>query len=97
MKIEREDVKIQTDTCIDFVYNDLDYTKNQILHATVHLNEEIPLIHCVLIPILEKLDNRSNIERCTISQNNILKTIKTFFRQILYLVMKNQKKQLLAK
>lgn len=82
---------------MDFVYNDLDYTKNQILDATVHLNEETPHIHCVVIPILEKLDKRSNTERCTILKNNILKTIKTFFRQILYLVMKNQKKQLLAK
>ena len=31
----REDIKVWVDTCMDFVYNDLGYTKDQILHTTV--------------------------------------------------------------
>ena len=37
--ITKKDIKSQADTCMIFVYNDLVYTKEQILHATVHLNE----------------------------------------------------------
>lgn len=64
----REDIKIWADTCMDFVYNDLGYTKDQILYATVHLDEKTPHIHCVVILLVKKLDKRSNTERYTISK-----------------------------
>ena len=69
----REDIKVWADTCMDFVYNDLGYTKDQILHATVHLDEKTPHIHCVVIPIVKKLDKRSNSERYTISKKQYIK------------------------
>jgi len=69
----REDIKVWVDTCMDFVYNDLGYTKDQILHATVHLDEKTPHIHCVVIPIVKKLDKRSNFERYTISKKKYIK------------------------
>ena len=69
----REDIKVWADTCMDFVYNDLGYTKDQVLHATVHLDEKIPHIHCVVIPIVKKLDKRSNSERYTISKKQYIK------------------------
>lgn len=69
----REDIKVWADTCIDFVYNDLGYTKYQILHATIHLDEKTPHIHCVLIPIAKKLDKRSNSERYAISKKQYIK------------------------
>lgn len=40
-------------TCMDFVYNDLGYTKEQILHSTLHLDEATPHIHCVVVPLNE--------------------------------------------
>lgn len=72
--MSREQIKEWADTCIEFVYNDLGYKKKQILHATVHLDEETPHIHCVVVPLVKKLDNRTKTERYTISKNNILKT-----------------------
>ena len=55
-------IKVWSNSCIDFVYNDLGYTKNQILHATEYLGEKIPHIHCVVIPIIKKLDKRSKCQ-----------------------------------
>ena len=61
------------DTCMDFVYNDLGYTKEQILHATIHLDELTPHIHCVVVPLVKKLDKRTNTERFTISKKQYIK------------------------
>ena len=60
-------------TCMDFVYNDLGYTKEQILHATLHLDEATPHIHCVVVPLIKKLDKRTNTERYTISKKQYIK------------------------
>lgn len=45
------DIKDWDDTCIEFVYDGLCYTKEQILHIIVHLNEKTPNI-----PKLTKYD-----------------------------------------
>ena len=34
----RDDIKEWANTCMEFVYNDLGYKKEQVLHATVHLD-----------------------------------------------------------
>jgi hypothetical protein len=68
-----EDIKKWADTCMDFVYEDLGYTKEQILHATVHLDEKTPHIHCVVVPLVKKLDKRTNTERYTISKKQYIK------------------------
>ncbi len=60
-------------TCMDFVYNDLGYNKEQVLHATLHLDEAIPHIHCVVVPLVKKLDKRTNTERYTISKKQYIK------------------------
>ena len=71
--MSREQIKEWADTCMEFVYNDLGYKKEQILHATVHLDEETPHIHCVVVPLVKKLDNRTNTERYTISKKQYIK------------------------
>ena len=58
---------------MDFVYNDLGYTKEQILHSILHLDEETPHIHCVVVPLVKKLDKRTNTERYTISKKQYIK------------------------
>ena len=60
-------------TCMEFVYNDLGYTKEQVLHATLHLDEETPHIHCVVVPLVKKMDKRTNTERYTISKKQYIK------------------------
>ncbi len=68
-----DDIKEWANTCMEFVYNDLGYTKNQVLHATIHMDEETPHIHCVVVPLVKKYDKRTNSERYTISKKQYIK------------------------
>ncbi len=68
-----EDIKEWANTCMEFVYNDLGYTKDQVLHSVVHLDEKTPHVHCVVVPLVKKLDNRTNTERYTISKKQYIK------------------------
>ena len=69
----RDDIKDWANTCMEFVYEDLGYTKDQILHSVVHLDEKTPHIHCVVVPLVKKFDKRTNTERYTISKKQYIK------------------------
>ena len=71
--MNKEQIKEWADTCMEFVYKDLGYTKSQVLHSVVHLDEETPHIHCVVVPLVNKLDNRTNTYRYTISKKQYIK------------------------
>ena len=68
-----DDLLKWANTCMDFVYKDLGYKKEQVLHATLHVDEKTPHIHCVVVPLVKKLDNRTNTERYTISKKQYIK------------------------
>ena len=59
--------------CMEFVYNDLGYTKEQVLHSILHLDEKTPHIHCVVVPLVKKFDKRVNKERYSISKRDYIK------------------------
>lgn len=59
--------------CMDFVYEDIGYSKEQILNATIHLDEKTPHLHCVVVPLIKKYDKRSNQEKWTISKKYYMK------------------------
>ena len=71
--MSREQIKKWADTCMEFVYNDLGYNKEQILHAIVHLDELTSHIHCVVVPLVKKYDKRTNTERYTISKKQYIR------------------------
>ena len=71
--MNKEDIKLWADTCMNFVYNDLGYKKEQVLHATIHMDEKTPHIHCVVVPLIKKLDKRTNTERYTISKKQYIR------------------------
>lgn len=71
--MSKEEILEWANTCMDFVYNDLGYTKEQVLHATLHLDERTPHIHCVVVPLVKKLDKRTNNERYTISKKQYIR------------------------
>ena len=52
--MSNEDLMKWANTCMEFVYKDLGYTKEQILHATLHVDEKTPHIHCVVVPLIKK-------------------------------------------
>ena len=72
--MSKRQIKKWADTCMDFVYEDLGYTKEQILHATLHLDEKTPHIHCIVVPLIRKYDKRSNSEKYTISKKQYIKS-----------------------
>ena len=57
--MKKSEIKKWAETCMDFVYEDLGYTKEQVLHATLHMDEKTPHIHCVVVPLVKKLDKRT--------------------------------------
>lgn len=71
--MSKRDIKKWGDTCMDFVYNDLGYKKEQVLHATIHMDEKTPHLHCVVVPLVRKLDKRTNQEKWTISKKQYIK------------------------
>ena len=71
--MSKKEIKRWADSCMEFVYNDLGYTKEQVLHATIHLDEKTPHIHCVVVPIVKEFDKRTNSERYSISKKQYIK------------------------
>lgn len=71
--MSKKQLRKWADTCMEFVYEDLGYKKEQILHATVHMDEKTPHLHCVVVPIVRKFDKRANTEKWTISKKQYIK------------------------
>lgn len=69
----KEDIKDWANTCMEFVYEDLGYTKEKVLHSVIHLDEKTPHIHCVVVPLVKKFDKRTNTERYTISKKQYIR------------------------
>lgn len=53
--MSNRDIQKWANTCMEFVYQDLGYKKEQVLHATVHMNEKTPHIHCVVNSISKEI------------------------------------------
>ena len=71
--MSKKEIKKRADSCMEFVYEDLGYTKEQVLHATVHMDEKTPHLHCVVVPLIKKFDKRTNTEKYTISKKHYMK------------------------
>ena len=50
--MSKEEIMKWANTCMDFVSNGLGYKEEQILHVTIHMDELIPHIHCVVVPLV---------------------------------------------
>ena len=71
--MSKEDILRWANGCMEFVYNDLGYKKEQVMHSVLHLDEKTPHIHCVVVPLVKKFDKRVNKEKYTISKRNYIK------------------------
>ena len=72
--MSKKDIKKWADSCMEFVYNDLGYTKEQVLHSVVHMDEKTPHMHCVVVPLIKKFDKRTNTLKYTISKKHYMKS-----------------------
>lgn len=66
--MSREDITKWGNKCMDFVYKDIGYNKNQIISAIIHMDETTPHLHVVAVPLITRFDKRSNKERYTLSK-----------------------------
>ena len=66
--LTKEEIEKWARETMKFVYYDIGYPKEQILHATIHMDEETPHLHVVAIPLVKKLDKRQEKEVFTISK-----------------------------
>ena len=71
--MSRYEIKRWGDTCMEFVYEDIGYKREQVLHAVMHMDEKTPHLHCVVVPLVKKFDKRTNSERFTISKKQYVK------------------------
>lgn len=71
--LSEEELMKWANTVLEFVYEDLGYKKEQIIHATLHMDEKTPHIHLVVVPLVKKFDKRVNKERYSISKKAYIK------------------------
>ena len=71
--MSKEEMLRWANGCMEFVYKDLGYTKEQIIQSVLHLDEKTPHIHCVVVPLVKKFDKRVNKERYSISKRDYIK------------------------
>lgn len=71
--LSKEELMKWANTVLDFVYEDMGYKKEQIIHATLHMDEKTPHIHLVVVPLVKKFDKRVNKERYSISKKAYIK------------------------
>ena len=72
--MSKREIKKWADTCMEFVYEDLGYNKEQVLHSVVHMDEKTPHMHYVVVPLIKKFDKRTNTEKYTISKKHYMKS-----------------------
>ena len=70
--MSKKDIKKWADTCMEYVYKDLGYTKEQVLHATVHMDEKTSQLHCVVVPLIKKYDKRQILKNILFLKSIIL-------------------------
>lgn len=71
--LSKEELMKWANTVLDFVYEDMGYKKEQIIHATLHMDEKTPHIHLIVVPLVKKFDKRVNKERYSISKKAYIK------------------------
>ena len=71
--MSKEEILRWANGCMEFIYKDLGYTKEQAIQSVLHLDEKTPHIHCVVVPLVKKFDKRVNKERYSISKRDYIK------------------------
>lgn len=71
--MSKEEILRWANGCMEFIYKDLGYTKEQVIQSVLHLDEKTPHIHCVVVPLVKKFDKRVNKERYSISKRDYIK------------------------
>lgn len=65
--MDREDIQKWAETSLAFVTDDLGISKDNIIHAVVHMDEKTPHLHVMAVPLVKKYDKRAKREKTSIS------------------------------
>ena len=71
--MSKEELMNWANETMNFVYEDLGYTKEQVLHAVIHMDEKVPHLHCVVVPLVKKFDKRTGTIKYSISKQSYVK------------------------
>ncbi len=74
--MDKDDIVKWGNICLDFVKKDIGYNDNQILNATIHMDEKTPHLHIVVIPLVKKYDKRAKCEKYSLSKTTYIKDNK---------------------
>lgn len=72
--MSKDELMKWTNETMNFVYEDLGYTKERILHAVIHMDEKVPHLHCVVVPLVKKFDKRTGTKKYTIYRRSYVKS-----------------------
>ena len=72
--LSKEELMKWANAVLEFVYKDMGYKKEQIIHATLHMDEKTPHIHLVVVPLVKKYDKRINKDKYSISKKAYIKS-----------------------
>ncbi len=73
-KLSKEEMMVWVEESLKFVYEDLGYKEEQVIHATLHMDETTPHIHIVVVPLIKKFDKRVNREKYCITKGEYIKS-----------------------
>ena len=71
--MSKEELMNWANETMNFVYEELGYMKDQVLHAVIHMDEKVPHLHCVVVPLVKKFDKRTGTIKYTISKRSYVK------------------------
>ena len=71
--LSKEELIKWADKTMNFIYEDLGYTKEQVVHAVIHMDEKVSHLHCVVVPLVKKYDKRTDTTKYTISKCSYIK------------------------
>lgn len=71
--LSKEELIKWADETMNFIYEDLGYTKEQVVHAVIHMDEKVSHLHCVVVPLVKKYDKRTDTTKYTISKCSYIK------------------------
>lgn len=71
--LSKEELIKWADETMNFIYEDLGYTKEQVVHAVIHMDEKVSHLHCVIVPLVKKYDKRTDTTKYTISKCSYIK------------------------
>lgn len=71
--LSKEELIKWADETMNYIYEDLGYTKEQVVHAVIHMDEKVSHLHCVVVPLVKKYDKRTDTTKYTISKCSYIK------------------------